>query len=142
MSLLDDLWDKIGKKKKDPTLKGIIRKATHCRNIFIRDRHVDPITDEEFDEYLKVDNCHKLKWEEEGFDCDDISLLFLTKAKEWFWKQKKKNVSIGWIWAELPEIGKHAFIFYVRKGDFKCVFFKPQIHERFHLHSRPSLMIA
>ena len=144
MRLLNKLKEKLKKEKKQPSLKRLLRKQTGCssRNIFIRDRHIDPITDEEFDEYLKGDNCHKLKWEEEGFDCDDISLLFLTKAKGWFWKQKKKNAGIGWIWAKLPEIGKHAFIFYIRKKDFKCVFFKPQTHERFHLHSRPSLMIV
>lgn len=142
MSLLDTLKKKLKRGKKQPSLKSLLRRQTGCRNIFIRDRYIDPISDDEFDEFLKVDNCHKLKWEKEGFDCDDISLLFLVKAKEWFWKHKKKNAGIGWIWAELPGIGKHAFIFYLRKGDFRCIFFKPQIHKRFSLHSRPSLMIA
>ena len=140
MGLLEKLKKKLKKGKKQPTLKRLLRKQTGCRNIFIRDKHIDPITDDEFDEFLKVDNSHKLEWEEEGFDCDDISLLFLVKAKEWFWKYKKKNAGIGWIWSELLE-GNHAFIFYVRKPDYKCVFFKPQIHERFSLHSRPGFML-
>ena len=72
--------------------------------------------------------------------CDDISRLFWNNAKEWF-RKKGINASVGWIWAPLPE-GNHAFIFYTRKPDFKCIFFKPQIHERFFLHSRPSLMIV
>jgi hypothetical protein len=143
MGLLNRLKGKLKEKgRRQPTLKRLLRKQTRAASskIFIRDKHIDPITDAEFDEFLKVDNCHKLKWEAEGFDCDDISLLFLVKAKEWFWKHKKKNASIGWIWSELPE-GKHAFIFYVRKPDYKCIFFKPQKHKRFLLYSRPSFML-
>ena len=142
MSLLDRLKGKLKKEQRQPSLKRLLRKQTGAASskIFIRDKHIDPITDDEFNEYLKVDNCHKLKWEEEGFDCDDISLLFLVKAKEWFWKHKKKNASVGWIWSDLPE-GNHAFIFYVRKPDYKCIFFKPQIHKRFPLYSRPGFML-
>ena len=142
MSLLDNLKKKLKKGKKQPSLKRLLRKQTGCssRNIYVRDRYIDPITDGDFDEFLKVDNCHKLEWKEEIFDCDDISLIFLVKVKEWF-RKKGINASVGWIWAPLPE-GNHAFIFYTRKPDFKCIFFKPQIHERFFLHSRPSLMIV
>lgn len=143
MSLLDDLRKKLKKEKGQPSLKRLLRKQTGCssRNIFIRDRHVDLITDEEFDEFLKTDNCHKLVWELEIFDCDDISLLFLVRAKDWFRKEKKKNAGIGWIWAPLPE-GSHAFICYLREEDMRCIFFKPQLHERFELHSKPTLMIV
>ena len=143
MRLLDKLKKKLKMEKKQPSLKRLLRKQVGCssRNIFIRDQHIDPITDDEFDEFVRTDNCHKLKWEKEIFDCDDISLLFLTRVKEWFRKEKKKNAGIGWIWADLPE-GNHAFIFYIRKSDYKCVFFKPQKHERFSLRSRPNFMLC
>ena len=142
MSLLDNLRKKLKLEKVQPSLKRLLRKQTGCsfRNIFIRDRHVDPITDEEFDAFLKNDIFHKITWRKDIFDCDDISLMFLIHAKDWF-RSREKNAAIGWIWAYLPE-GKHAFIFYIRKKDLKCIFFKPQLHERFVLNGRPSLMIV
>ena len=142
MSLLDSLRKKLKKEKEQPSLRRLLGKQTGCssHNIFIRDRHVDPITDDEFDEFLNTDNCHKLTWELEIFDCDDISLLFLVRAKDWFRKEKKKNAGIGWIWAPLPE-SNHAFIYYLREQDMKCIFFKPQLHERFELHSKPSFIL-
>jgi len=141
MSLLDNLRKKLKKEKEQPSLRRLLRKQTGCssRNIYISDRHVDLITDEEFEEYLKVDHCHKVIWSEEIYDCDDIALLFLTLAKGWF-RNKGKNAAIGLLWAPLP-IGMHAFNFYVRREDTRCLFYDPQKHEQILSHVKPTFIL-
>ncbi len=137
MSLLDELRKILGRKKQ-PTLRGIIRQQTGCssRNIYVQDRYIDLISDEEMDEFLAADKSHEIQWQPEICDCDDISRIFWNNAKLWFYSKKNKNASVGWIWA-----GAHAFNFFVR-NDLKVVFIEPSLHKRVPLTSRPRLIVV
>ena len=139
--MLDNLRKKLKKEKGQPSLRRLLRKQTGCssRNIFISDRHMDFITDDEFEAYLTVDHCHKVMWSEEIYDCDDIALLFLTLAKGWF-RNKGKNAAVGLLWAPLAQ-GMHAFNYYIREEDMRAIFYDPQTHRQVFLDKTPIFIL-
>ena len=131
MSLLDDLRKKIGKKKQT-SLKRIVRKATGCpsRNIFIPDKHLDLVDDADAKEFLKQDFTDRETYVVERFDCDDFSRNVYNNARNYGFKVKKKN----WCWAEIW-IATHALNLYVNQ-DMKVVFIECQTDEKTAIHSR------
>lgn len=136
MSLLDDLLERMGKKKQ-PTLRSLLRKQTGIsyRNIYVSDKYIDLISDEDMDTFLKLDKSNELPWKPEIFDCDDISRVFLNSAKIWFYKEKNINAAVGWIWT-----ARHAFNFYINQA-LKIVFIEPSTDQIVQIHSRPKLII-
>jgi len=131
MSLLDDLREKIGKKKQ-PSLKRIIHKQTGCsyRNIFIPDKHMDLVANADAGEFLAQDFTDRETYVIERFDCDDFARNVYNNARNYGLKVKKKN----WCWAEIW-IAKHALNLYVNQ-DMKVVFIECQTDEKTSIHSR------
>lgn len=121
MSLLDDLRRKIGKKK-NPTLKSIIRKATRCssRYIFIPDKHMDLVNENDAKEFLAQDLTDREEYVAEWYDCDDYARNVYNDARNYGLDILGKN----WAWAEIW-IQRHALNLYVDE-DFKVHFIEPQ----------------
>ena len=122
MSLLDDLRKRIGKKKQ-PTLKSLIKKATHCRNIYIPDKHMDLVNERDAKEFLEQDHIDHGSYIPELWDCDDFARNLHNNARNYGLKVKKLN----WCWANIW-IRRHALNLYVTE-DFKVVFIEPQTDE-------------
>ena len=129
MSLLDDLRKRIGKKKQ-PTLKSLIKKATHCRNIYIPDKHMDLVDDADAQEFLIQDLTDRETYVVERFNCDDFARNVYNNARNYGLKTKKKN----WCWAEIW-VATHALNLYVNQ-DMKVVFIECQTDEKTPIHSR------
>lgn len=137
MSLIDDLRKRIGTKKKI-TLRSLIRKQTGCsgRNIYIADKHIDLVSDDDMNDFLERDKTNNIPWKVDISDCDDISRIFWNNAKIWFYKEKNINAAVGMVWAK-----GHAFNYYVRK-DFKVIGVEPQTDKRIPIPSRPVFVIG
>ena len=129
MSLLDKLRKKVGKKK-TPSLKRILRKATKCRHVYIPDKHMDLVDDADAKEFLEQDLTDRETYVLERFDCDDFARNVYNHARNYGLKVKKKN----WCWAEIW-IAKHALNLYVNQ-DMKVVFIECQTDEKTSIHSR------
>lgn len=129
--MLDDLRKKLGKKKK-PSLKSIIKKATRCsyRHIHIPDKHMDLVNDSDAEEFLKQDSTNRKVYVPERFDCDDFARNVYNHARNYGLKVKKKN----WCWGEIWT-ANHALNLYVNQ-DMKVVFIECQTDEKTSIHSR------
>ena len=131
MSLLEDLRSKIGKKKK-PTLKSIVRKATRCssRNIYIPDKHMDLVNEKDAKEFLAQDLTDREPYVKELFDCDDYARNVYNNARNYGLRIKEMN----WCWAEIWIRG-HALNLYVTQ-DFKVIFIEPQTDKETTIHAK------
>lgn len=138
MSLLNDLRKKIGKKKQ-LTLKSIIRKATRCssRHIYISDKYLSGLKKGDVTEFLERDLTNKKKYTgDPGWDCDNYSLRLMSNAQIYFIEKKNINPAFGLCWA-----GGHAINFYYCLNDNKIHFIESQIDKEIKLHSKARLVL-
>lgn len=99
------------RKRREPSLKTILRKELHCsgRRIFIGDRHSDPVTDKAMREFISQRKGGPQHLEGEIEDCEDHALAFHKDAKDWF-RAKGINVRVGEIWCHPSKyMVAHAF---------------------------------
>ena len=109
------------RKKRQPTLKGILKKALHCsrRNIYISDKRFDLVSNKDMQAFLAFDKTDEKEWKEEIWDCDNFSLQFAASAQRYF-AQRNINAAIGIIWTK-----NHAFNLSVNP-DFMVRLWEPQ----------------
>ena len=131
MTMLDDLRKKLGKKKV-PTLKSIVRKATRCssRHIYIPDKCMDLVNENDAREFLSQNLTDRELYVKELFDCDDYARNVYNDARNYGLEVLGKN----WAWAEIWIRG-HALNLYVTT-DLKVVFIEPQTDKRTTIHAR------
>ena len=136
MRLLDNLKKKLKKGKQQPSLKQLIHMQTGCpyRYIFIPDKHLDLVDDDDAQEFLKQDRTDRETYVPERFNCDDFARNVYNNARNYGLRIKKKN----WAWAELivPGTPGHALDLYVNKVQ-RVVFIETQTDEETIIHSRP-----
>lgn len=129
------------RKKREPSLKTILRKELHCsrRRIFIGDRHSDPVTDRAMREFIAQRSVSMTHLEGEIEDCEDYALAFHKDAKDWF-RAKQINARVGEIWCyPSKDIEAHAFNFSVKRDDTISFWEGKSGRERF-LHARVQLV--
>ena len=115
MSFLDDLRECFKRKRqatKPYSLSYVLTNRTGCRNIYIGDRRLDLLTEQEVTEFLRIDQ------EDKGF-----SGLY------------KKNVAFGLLWTK-----RHALCFFV-DNDLTVYYIEPQNDQYIALPSKPLFMI-
>jgi len=129
------------RKKREPTLKTILRKELPCsrRQIFVGDRHSDPITDKMMREFIVQRSIDMTPSEGEIEDCEDDALAFHKDAKDWF-RAKKINARVGEIWCYPSKDEKaHAFNFSV-KPDNTISFWEGRSGRQRFLNARVQLV--
>lgn len=138
MSLLDNLKKRIGKKK-TPTLKKIIRKATRCssRNIFISDKYLSALKKGDVNDFLERDLTDKKKYTgDPGWDCDNYALRLMSNAQIHFIEKKNINPAFGLCWA-----GGHAINLYYCLNDNKIHFIESQLDKEIKVYSKARLVL-
>lgn len=124
MSLLERLKKKVGKKKQ-PSLKRIVRKATKAASskIFIGDRYLSALKFKDVTDFVKQDlTDRKIYTGDPGWDCDNYALRLMSNAQVHFIEKKNINPAFGLCWA-----GGHAFNLFYCSDDDKIHFIEPQL---------------
>lgn len=113
------------RRRRPKTLQNVIKKELRCnrRNIYIGDKHLDPIPDKDMHAFLAYDHTENGNYCKEIWDCDNFSLQFAAAAQRYF-APKGINAAIGIIWT-----AKHAFNLSVNQ-DYKVVLWEPQSDSR------------
>lgn len=138
MSFLDDLREYFKRKRqatKPYSLSYVLRKRTGCRNIYIGDKRLDLLTEQEVTEFLRIDQEDKDEYVYDRWDCDDFARSLYCNAKSYFSGLYKKNAAFGLLWTQ-----RHALCFFIDK-DLTVHYIEPQNDQYIDLPSKPLFMI-
>lgn len=97
------------------------------RGIYIADESYKCISTSDFESWLRYNTVSELRYQYDGFDCDDFAMQTVAAARLWF-----PNLAIGEVWAyEKDGPGHHAIIVIV---DIKknVIFYEPQTDGRWN----------
>ena len=138
MSLLNELKERIGKKRQ-PSLKSIVRKATRCASghIYISDKYLSALGKEDVNDFLERDLTDRKKYTgDPGWDCDNYSLRLMSNAQIEFIEKKNSNPAFGLCWA-----GGHAINLYYCSDDDEIHFIEPQLDKEVKLTTRARFVL-
>ena len=113
------------RKKRQPTLKNIVRNQTRCprSRIYVPDPLMDLPSLEDVKLFLELDRTDELPYIKDNFDCDNFSGVLRGKALLY-------GLSIGENWAfadcESNKYGGHRFNLVAVKPDARVYYIEPQ----------------
>jgi len=138
MSFLNDLRECLKRERqatKPYSLSYVLTKRTGCRDIYIGDRRLDLLAEQEVTEFLRIDQEDKREYSYEIWDCDDFARALYCNAKSYFSGLLKKNAAFGFLWTK-----RHALCFFV-DNDLDVYYIEPQNDQYIDLPSKPLFMI-
>lgn len=116
------------RRKRPKNMKTLISREMHMsrRNIYVGTKHLTPIKENDFRQFLVADMTDKAKWEEGAWECDAFALNLLASGKRWFYKKYKKNAAVGLLWRDgIAGQRGHALNFIVTPA-LKIRYYEPQ----------------